>query len=146
MLLALILVYVYFLMVDLMTGTLAASAQEVGVTNALLTGEYASIYWLSLATALSFLIWQSVRNRWSVSLLALAGVLVNVGAMLKRYLIVVPSQIYGTLLPYQVGFYAPSWVEYAVLVGLLGLGALLFALFVKVFPILPVQEISEGGE
>lgn len=148
-LLALILVYVYFLMVDLMTGTLAASAQEVGVTNALLTGEYAGIYWLSVATfgvSLSLLIWQSVRNRWSVPLLALTGVLVNVGAMLKRYLIVVPSQIYGTLLPYEVGSYAPTWVEYGVLIGLLGLGAFLFALFVKVFPIMPIQEISEGGE
>ncbi len=64
---------------------------------------------------------------------------------MKRSLIVVPSQIYGTLLPYEVGFYASTWIEYGTIFGLLGLGVLLFGLFAKLFPIVPTEEsLSEG--
>jgi Ni/Fe-hydrogenase subunit HybB-like protein len=45
-----------------------------------------------------------------------------------------------SLLPYGPGFYAPTWVEYSIIVGLFALGALLYALFVKVFPIMDVPE------
>lgn len=147
-LLVLILVYIYFLMVDLLTGTLAATAQDAVVNQALLVGEYAGLFWFSVGAfilALLFLVWQHLKNRWHIGLLVLAGLLVNVGALLKRYLIVVPSQIYGTLLPYEVGFYAPTWVEYGTVIGLLGLGVLLFGLFAKLFPIVPIDvSLSEG--
>ncbi len=147
-LLVLILVYIYFLMVDLLTGTLAATAQDAAVSQALLVGEYAGLFWLSVGAfilALLFLVWQHLKNRWNIGLLVLTGLLVNVGALLKRYLIVVPSQIYGTLLPYEVGSYAPTWVEYGTLIGILGLGMLLFGLFTKLFPIVPLEEsLSEG--
>jgi molybdopterin-containing oxidoreductase family membrane subunit len=68
-----------------------------------------------------------------------SGLLVNVAAVAKRLLIVVPSQTHGTLLPYPVGSYTPTWVEYSILVGLLALGTLLYAAFVKVFPIMEVE-------
>ncbi len=69
-----------------------------------------------------------------------SGLLVNVAAVGKRLLIVVPSQTHGALLPYPVGSYAPTWVEYSVILGLFGLGSLLYTLVVKVFPILEVEE------
>ncbi|MDR7480886.1 MAG: NrfD/PsrC family molybdoenzyme membrane anchor subunit [Armatimonadota bacterium] len=73
-----------------------------------------------------------------------AGLLVNVAAIGKRYLIVVPSQTHGSLLPYGTGAYAPTWVEYGVILGVAALGALLFALFARVFPLLPVELPGEG--
>ena len=69
-----------------------------------------------------------------------SGVLVNLAAIGKRFLIVVPSQTHGTLLPYGVGSYSPTWVEYSVILGLLALGALLYILFMKVFPIMEIPE------
>ncbi|MFQ5990006.1 MAG: hypothetical protein ACE5K9_08840, partial [Candidatus Methylomirabilales bacterium] len=62
----------------------------------------------------------------------------------KRILIVVPSQTHGTLLPYGTGVYSPSWVEYSVILGLLALGALLYTLFMKVFPIMEIPEHAGG--
>lgn len=38
------------------------------------------------------------------------------------------------------GFYRPTWVEYGVVIGLFALGALLYTLFIKVFPILDVED------
>ena len=50
------------------------------------------------------------------------------------------------LLPYGTGSYAPTWVEYIEVIGLFALGALLLALFAKVFPILPLNRATEGGD
>lgn len=80
-----------------------------------------------------------------MSWIVLSGILVNIAAIIKRYLIVVPSQTHGTLLPYGTGAYNPTWVEYCVILGLIALGTLLFVLFIKVFPIMEVPEIVEGG-
>ncbi|MFQ5594957.1 MAG: NrfD/PsrC family molybdoenzyme membrane anchor subunit [Anaerolineae bacterium] len=76
---------------------------------------------------------------------ALSGVLVNLAAIFKRLLIVVPSQTHGTLLPYSTGSYSPTWVEYSIIVGLFAFGTLLYVIFIKVFPIMEVPEPAEGG-
>jgi molybdopterin-containing oxidoreductase family membrane subunit len=86
------------------------------------------------------LVWQFVTKKYSIGLLVLSGILVNLAAIGKRFLIVVPSQTHGTMLPYVTGTYSPSWVEYSVIIGLMGLGALLFVLFMKIFPIMAVEE------
>ncbi len=77
-----------------------------------------------------------------------AGALVNLGAIAKRYLIVVPSQTKGTLLPYDEGSYTPAWTEFALIVGLIALGSLAHLLFTRYFPIveLPGPETAEGKE
>ncbi len=75
----------------------------------------------------------------------LSGVLVNLAAIGKRVLLVVASETHGTLLPYGIGSYSPTWVEYSIIVGLFALGTLLYALFMKVFPIMEVQQSAEGG-
>jgi len=102
-------------------------------------GEYAWLYWASLAfLVIPFLVLfaQFITQRYNLTLIVLSGMLVNLAAIGKRYLIVVPSQTHGTLLPYGTGTYAPTWVEYSIVLGLFALGALLFVLFVKLFPIM----------
>jgi molybdopterin-containing oxidoreductase family membrane subunit len=146
--LVLVVILLYFVFVDLLTSTYASTPEEIAITNALLTGEYAGLYWLSIATIivpLVLLLGMYLTGRWSIWWLVITGVLVNLSAILKRYLIVVPSQTHGSLLPYEVGAYAPTWVEYGVVLGLLALGALLFGLFAKFFPIMEVSA-PEGGE
>ncbi len=141
--------YLYFMFVELLTNTYAASHAEAQVTSTLLTGDYAWIFWLSvafLAIPVILIFVQFVRQRYTLSLLVLSGVLVNLAAMGKRYLIVVPSQTHGTLLPYASGSYSPSWVEYSIILSLFALGALLYILFMKVFPIMEVSEPVKGGQ
>lgn len=148
MLLVLIAVYVYFMIAELLTSMYAAHHHEAGLVETLLYGEYAALYWSTVAfllIPLALLSYQALRNRWGVPLLAFSGFLVNAAAITKRYIIVVPSLTHGTLLPYGPGFYAPTWVEYALIIGLFALGGLLVALYVKLFPIMHVQEPTEGG-
>ena len=88
----------------------------------------------------------AISRRWSLGWLVAAGVLVNAGALGKRLLIVVPSQTHGQLLPYGTGSYFPTWVEIAVAVGLFSLGTALVAIFMKVFPIVELEEESDLEE
>jgi molybdopterin-containing oxidoreductase family membrane subunit len=142
-LMALIVVYLYFQVVEWLTTTYIGHEHEVKTTMALITGEYAWLYWLSIACLVIpfFLLFgQFLLRRHSLPLIVLSGILVNVAALGKRVLIVIPSQTHGALLPYPVGSYSPTWVEYSIILALLSLGTTLYALFMKVFPIMEVPE------
>jgi molybdopterin-containing oxidoreductase family membrane subunit len=148
-LLALLLVYLYFLAVELLTLLYATPEVERRLSDALLFGEYALVYWLSVGALVLpavVLIAMALRRSWSLSWLVAAGVLVNLAALGKRYLIVVPSQTHGMLLPYEPGSYSPSVAEISVIVGLFAFGALLLAGFIKTFPAVPLGEQAKSDD
>ncbi len=140
--------YVYFMTVELLAATYISHSVEGEVARQLFSGVYAWIFWISVGLLLisfAVLLGQFLRRRYSLALIVTAGVLVNLAAVGKRYLIVLPSQTHGTLLPYSAGSYSPTWVEYSVIVGLFALGTLAYMLFVKVFPIMEVEKNRERG-
>jgi Ni/Fe-hydrogenase subunit HybB-like protein len=141
------LLYLYFTAVEWLTVSYTASSHEAKISAAVFSGEYAGVFWVALAglaIPMILLFTQFVKGQYSVSMTVLSGLLVNVAAIAKRYLIVVPSQTHGTLLPYEPGSYSPSWVEYCVVLGLFGLGALMIGVFFKVFPALPLHRKDPG--
>lgn len=142
-LLVMILAYLYFTTVEVLTGFYSGQHHEQVLVQTLLWGEYAGLFWgsvASLAASAGLLLLQAFTRRWNIPLLVVCGILVNFAAIGKRYLIVVPSQVYGPLLPYGVGHYSPSLVEYSIVLGLFALGGLLYTVFMKVFPIMDVEE------
>jgi molybdopterin-containing oxidoreductase family membrane subunit len=148
LLMVLTVTYLHSMVVELLTNTYAARLHEASVTSALISGQFAWIFWTSVVLlAGSFLVQflQFVSRRYSLALIVLSGIAVNFAAIGKRYLIVVPSQTHGNLLPYGAGSYNPTWVEYGVVAGIVALGILLFALFMKLFPIVEMPESFEGG-
>lgn len=219
-LMILILVYLYFMVVELMTNIYAGDQHEAQLTKSVLQGEFSWLYWgvvaallmtlviqvqqylpipmkerlpvfwprlarVSASAVVALVVMMAIQSNLTISqsemalspgfsnslpwlLLGLfclfiisilpqlrrniiassvlSGVLVNFAAIGKRYLIVVPSQTHGTLMPYLPGSYNPTWVEYSIILGLFALGALLFILFMKMFPILEVSVPIEGGD
>ncbi len=145
-LLALVAVYLYFMAVELLTLLYATPEVEKQLSDALLTGQYAWLYWGAVAMLVISAIglsWQALTRRWNVNWLIAIGIAVNLAAIAKRYLIVVPSQTHGTLLPYEPGSYSPTWIEYSVVLGLFGLGTLMIGAFFKIFPALPLHREDE---
>lgn len=141
LLMVLTLVYLYFMISEALTATYAGVAAEARIAHEVVFGAYAGLFWTvvtALVSAAAVLFAQFATGRASIGWTVAAGLLVNVAAVLKRYLIVVPSQTHGMLLDWPAGQYVPSWVEWAVLAGLLALGTLLYMGFVRVFPIVPV--------
>ena len=148
-LMVLLLVYLYFMVVEILTASYEGGERERRVSEAILQGDYAWIYWSSVALLvlpLAALLWQAINHRWSLPVLVACGLAVNLAAIGKRYLIVVPSLTKGTLLPYPEGHYTPSLVEVSVILGLFALGALIISTFAKAFPIieLPDDEPEEA--
>ncbi len=145
-LLVLGLIYVYFVIVEMVTAGYAGREHEQELARLLLVGYYAPYFWTSmgaLALALGLLATQALSGRWSVPMLVASGVLVNVTAVGQRLIIVVPSLTHGSLLPYGTGMYIPTWVEGSIIAGLMGLGALMILLFMKAFPIMELPEARE---
>lgn len=134
--------YLYLMAVEELTASYAsAAAVDARVAHEVLFGEYATSFWAvvsCLGAAFAILFAQFARGTVWIGASVVAGILVNVAAIVKRLVIVVPSQTHGMLLPYEIGHYSPSWVEVSVVAGLFGLAVLLYASFVKVFPIVPL--------
>jgi len=133
---------VYFQIVELVTLLYATPGNERLLADALLRGSYAWIFWpglLLVVGGLILLVTQAAQRQWSLSLLVIASVAISTSALIERYLTVIPSQTHGMLLPYDPGSYFPTWVEFAVVAGLFAMGALLIGLFMKVFPIVPLD-------
>lgn len=139
--------YIYFIAVEILTSTYTAHRDEVLLTQQLFTGDYAWVFWSSLGlilTSFGLLFGQFLRRRYTIPLLVVSGIMLNLAAIGKRFLIVVPSQTHGTLLPYDAGAYSPTWVEYSIILGIFALGTLAYMFFIKVFPIIELQENSKG--
>lgn len=136
-------VYLYFTVAEVLTSNYAAPGHEAAVSQSLLVGQYAPIFWTAVGLLfLTFvtLLVQFIRHTVSIPLIVAAGVAVNIAAFAKRFLIVVPSQTVGTVLPYVKGSYWPTWVEWGVVAGLFALCTLIYIVFVKVFPIMELSE------
>jgi molybdopterin-containing oxidoreductase family membrane subunit len=143
LLLPLTAVYIYFQIADLLTSNYAANKSETKLAHVLMFGHYARYYWTvigCLIAALLILFTLFVRHITSIGWYVTAAVLVNVAALVKRFLIVVPSLTDGLLLPYEKGVYNPTWVEYGLLTGVVAFGALFLMVFTKFFPIIEIEQ------
>lgn len=141
------LVYLYFLVVEELTATYAAPIADRHLAHEILGGRFAPFFWatagsLFLTFLIPFILY--LRQRTSLGWVAVAAASSNVAALCKRFIIVVPSQTHGAMMPLERGEYWPSWVELAVVVGLVGLVLLLQLTFGRVFPLVPSHAPEPG--
>ncbi len=135
-------IYLWFVLHEQLTAQYAGPTVEKTISNSLLFGNFSTLYWLvigGLAISFVYLFLQSVKAvPFSMKGTFVASLIVAVVLWWKRFLIVVPTFIYQRL-PYPVGSYAPTWVEWSLLVGTIALAALLFTLFTKVYPVMELE-------
>lgn len=137
------LVYLYFMLVEELTATYAGPEADRHIAHALTGGKFSPMFWtvvvcLFLTFLVPFILY--LRKRVSVRLLVIVGLLANVAAVLKRILIIVPSQTDGAMLPVEPPLpLAPQWVELGVIGGMFGAVIALILLFIRIFPIVPTS-------
>ncbi|HEY9009412.1 MAG TPA: NrfD/PsrC family molybdoenzyme membrane anchor subunit [Devosia sp.] len=106
-------------------------------------GDYGWLFWTMLACnvgALQLLWFRSVRrSQWTMFALAMV---INIGMWIERYVIVVTS-LTRDFLPSAWNTLAPTWTDFGLLAGSLGLFFALMFLFVRLLPALSISEVEE---
>jgi molybdopterin-containing oxidoreductase family membrane subunit len=87
-------------------------------------------------------IFWSRRARTSVGITWVAAILVNVGMWCERFNIIVTS-LHRDFLPSKWENYFPTWVDFSLFIGTIGLFSTLFLLFLKFVPAVAVTEVKE---
>jgi molybdopterin-containing oxidoreductase family membrane subunit len=106
-----------------------------------MTGPYAPFYWALIFcnVLVPQLLW-SERVKASVPLLFCISLVVNVGMWLERFVIVITS-LHRDFLPSAWGMYYPTWVDWAIYIGSIGLFLTLLFVFIRVLPMISIFEM-----
>ena len=105
-------------------------------------GPYAILFWtMTTVNVVTPQLFWSSRARASPVALFIAGALIWVGMWIERFVIIVGS-LGRDFLPSSWHSYAPTWVDWSLLVGSVGLFALLFLTFLRWVPFLSLSEIK----
>jgi len=140
--------YFYFVFVEYSTVMFKFRVEEKELFTLLLVGQAAPWFWTFFTTAFILpailLLWQ---REPTIPRLVTAGILVNIGMWIKRFVIVIPS-LEVPLMPTGFDFatYMPSWVEISIVAAGFAGFALLLALSAKALPVMPLVEMVEEHE
>ncbi len=108
------------------------------------SGRLAPLFYLQMGANLIPLVLLALRKvRTTPGLLLIAALLVNVGMYTERLLIVIGS-LQRNDIPFNWGTYRPTWVEVSIVAMTFAGFALLYTLFSRIVPYVPVWEIKEG--
>ncbi len=148
LLLSLTCVYLYLNLNKYGVPAYTMKGEEKAVLEDLLTGSHSLMFWgvqiLGLALPIVLLSFPQVRH--SIRRVVWVSALVLVGALLNRYLIVVPNLLHP-FLPIQspepgYATYFPTWVEWAITAASLAGFVLLVLLLFKPFPVVTIWETA----
>ncbi len=109
-----------------------------------LTGELAPFFWLQMTCnvlPIGLLLIKRIRTS-TIGLMVLT-LMVNVGMYTERVLIVI-GNLQRNYMPFNWGEYRPSWVEISIVSMTFAGFILLYTLFSRIVPYVPVWEIKEG--
>ena len=129
----------YFLFAEFLTVVYAGIPVPRAFFAEMMLGRYAPIFWFDLVMGLvvPFLILVYFRTLAGVGV---ASLLVVLGVLAERTNIVLPPLLNRSLLPYEVGSYSPTWVEYSLMATLYAVGVLAFVVFAKLFPLVETRK------
>ena len=112
------------------------------------TGAFAIPFWVmfSCCFAIPLTIFLT-KGKKSIGWMVAAGLIINVGMWLERYMVIIPTLTRPRLLSgLTMGVYTPSWIEVIMTLTCFAGVLLFYALFTRFFPIVSIWERSEEVE
>jgi molybdopterin-containing oxidoreductase family membrane subunit len=107
------------------------------------TGDYAFGFWIMVTCNVMVpVLFFFKRIRTSIPWLFGISIVVNIGMWFERFVIIIGSVAHD-FLPHAWGLYAPTWVEFGIMVGSFSLFFFLFMLFCKHLPSVSMTEMKE---
>ncbi len=144
LLLVMSLLWFYFTFAEYLTAYYGAEPEEMKVFFSKFTGEFRVAFWaMVLCNFVVPLACLTSLKKSPIPRVLIASITIVIGMWLERFVIVVPTLSHPRL-PFHLGTYAPTWVEWGLFAGSLGLFSLFYLLFTKLFPVISIWEIEEG--
>ncbi len=143
--------YLYFNVNEYLVPAFKMKKTEAAHLTELFTGSFAGMFWFAVTVGMIIPIFILI-NKWGrkPQMVFAASIMVVVGAWFKRYLIVTPTLLHPLLpmrdVPERFKTYFPSWEEWAIALGSLAGAMLIITLFIRLFPIIPIQETITGHD
>ena len=138
-------VWTYFFFTDFFVEWYGGNATGHQITAIQTLGQMAPFFYIMLffniVVPCATLWSKGIRN--SPTALFLVALGVNVGMYMERF-IIITGFLRRNDVPFNWGSYTPSWVEVFISLGSVAAFLLLYALFSRLFPIIPVWEVREG--
>ena len=144
LLLTMSLIWFYFTFAEYLTTWYGNEPVEKAVFQSKISGPYSPLFFAMVACC--FLIpapMLAIKKLRTITGTVIASACVVVGMWIERFLIIVPTLSHPRL-TFNWGSYKPTWVEIAIMTGSFSYFVLLYAVFVKMFPIVSVWEFKEG--
>lgn len=145
LLITFVLGWMYMMIAEHLTIGYGNMTEEMVVLNDKFSGDYARIFWgMVLFVLVIPLVIYVFKGKNSIGWMVAASVLVNIGMWMERYIVIIPTEISPRLLHFMgQGEYLPTWTEWTITVACFSGLFLLYSLFSRFFPIVPVWETAE---
>jgi molybdopterin-containing oxidoreductase family membrane subunit len=144
-------VYLYFNINEFLVPGYKLKKFDLIHLEAMFVGKHAITFWFTqiagLVLPIILLMFKPFRKPLPLTIIS---VFVLIGAFLKRYLIVVPTQEHPYLpvqhVPEVFQVYFPTWEEIAITGGSFILVIMIITLLSKLFPVIPIWEVAHDME
>ena len=148
LLIALTLVWLYFMTAEYLTTFYGQEVEEMHIFWEKFTGAFAIPFWVMFSCCFAIpLVIFLTKGKKSIGWMVAAGLIVNVGMWLERYIVILPTLTRPRLLSGStMGVYSPTWVEWLITAACLSGLLLFYVLFTRFFPIISIWERSEALE
>jgi molybdopterin-containing oxidoreductase family membrane subunit len=145
LLITFVLGWLYMMIAEHLTIGYSSMTEEMVVLTDKFSGTYATIFWSM--TALVFFVPLLIflfKGKNNVGWMVFACVLINIGMWMERYIVIIPTEISPRMLHEMgQGSYLPQLPEILITVACFAGLFLLYAVFTRFFPIVPIWETAQ---
>lgn len=140
--------WLYMMIAEHLTIGYSNMVEEMRVIEDKFTGDYALLFWTMTLLVFVFpLLIFIFKGKKSIGWMVFASILINFGMWIERYIVIVPTEVNPRMFPVLGGgSYLPSFTEIFITISLFAGMALLYAVFTRLFPIVPVWETADNLE
>jgi len=142
--------WLYMMLAEFLTTGYGNLADEMPVLWQKFTGDFALLFWtMGITVFILPIIIFIFLGKNNIGWMVVACISVNIGMWIERFLVIVPTETRPRFVSSLMdGFanYRPTWVEIAITIGLFSGLALLYLIFTRFFPIIPIWETTEDSE
>jgi molybdopterin-containing oxidoreductase family membrane subunit len=140
--------WIYMMFAEMLTIFYGSIPEEMEVFWQKMTGDFAGIFWLMTITVFIIpLLIFIFKGKDSIGWMVAASVMINIGMWLERFIVIIPTETRPRLLYELVqGSYTPTWTEWLITLSLFAGLVLLYSVFTRFFPVIPLWETAQKLE